>query len=162
MKSTALETFFKKYYNEAMLYVYSLCHNRALAEDIVSDSFLKAFNTIDEERDGFKFWLLKVCRNRYFDCLRKDKKLSRMEEDIEDDNGALVDTVIRNDEYRALYHAISLLKENYREVVRLYYFDGLSVSEIADITEQSVQNVKVQMYRARTKLKEILEAKNEF
>lgn len=161
MKSTAFEAFFKKYYNEAMLYVYSLCRNRALAEDIVSDSFLKAFNTIDEDRDGFKYWLLKVCRNRYFDCLRKDKKLSRMEEDIEDGNG-VVDTVIRNDEYRALYYAISLLKENYREVVRLYYFDGLSVSEIADITEQSVQNVKVLMYRARTKLKEILEAKNEF
>ena len=73
------------------------------------------------------------------------------------DTADLAEKVIEDEEYRALYRAIALLKDNYREVILLYYFDELSVSEIAGITEQSVQNVKVLMYRARMKLKEILE-----
>lgn len=62
------------------------------------------------------------------------------------------------EEYRALYKAISLLKDDYQEVVRLYYFDSMSVKEIASIVGQSTDNVKIQLYRARLKLKELLEA----
>lgn len=102
MKSTAWENLFKRYYNEALLYVYSFCRNRALAEDVVQEAYMRAIRSINEEKDGFKFWLFKVCRN--------------------------------------------------------YYFDSMSVKEIASIVGQSTDNVKIQLYRARLKLKELLEA----
>ena len=73
-------------------------------------------------------------------------------------NESLVDDVIQKDEYRALYKAISLLKDDFREIVRLYYFDSMSVKEIASIVDESVDNVKIKLYRARLKLKDILEA----
>ena len=66
--------------------------------------------------------------------------------------------MIQKDEYRALYKAISLLKDDFREIVRLYYFDSMSVKEIASIVDESVDNVKIKLYRARLKLKDILEA----
>ena len=157
MKNEAIERLFKKYYNEAKLYVAALCHDEALAEDIVSESFYKAFTRIDEEKESFKFWLLKVCRNAYFDYLKKNRRLSAVHDNMAADTADLAEKVIEDEEYRALYRAIALLKDNYREVILLYYFDELSVSEIAGITEQSVQNVKVLMYRARMKLREILE-----
>ena len=157
MKNDAFERLFKKYYNEAKLYVTALSRNEALAEDIVSESFVKAFNLIDEEKESFKFWLLKVCRNAYFDYLKKNRRLSALHDNMAADTADLAEKVIEDEEYRALYRAIALLKDNYREVILLYYFDELSVSEIAGITEQSVQNVKVLMYRAMMKLKEILE-----
>ena len=157
MKNEAIERLFKKYYNEAKLYVAALCHDEALAEDIVSESFYKAFTRIDEEKESFKFWLLKVCRNAYFDYLKKNRRLSALHDNMAADTADLAEKVIEDEEYRALYRAIALLKDNYREVILLYYFDELSVSEIAGITEQSVQNVKVLMYRARMKLKENLE-----
>ena len=157
MKSTAWENLFKKYYNEALLYVFSFCHNRALAEDVVQEAYMRAIRSIDEEKDGFKFWLLKVCRNLYFDTLRKNKKVEAITSDMPS-NESLVDDVIQKDEYRALYKAISLLKDDFREIVRLYYFDSMSVKEIASIVEESVDNVKIKLYRARLKLKDILEA----
>ena len=157
MKSTAWENLFKKYYNEALLYVFSFCHNRALAEDVVQEAYMRAIRSIDEEKDGFKFWLLKVCRNLYFDTLRKNKKVEAITSDMPS-NESLVDYVIQKDEYRALYKAISLLKEDFREIVRLYYFDSMSVKEIASIVDESVDNVKIKLYRARLKLKDILEA----
>ena len=156
MKNETLERLIKKHYNEALLYVYSFCHNRALSEDIVQESFMRAFRSVDEEKDGFKYWLFKVCRNCYFDYLRKNKRVSGMESDVADENES-IDSVIQKEEYRALYKAISLLKDGYREVVRLFYFDGMSVKEIASITDSSIDNVKIQLYRARLKLKELLE-----
>ena len=157
MKSTAWENLFRKYYNEALLYVFSFCHNRALAEDLVQEAYMRAIRSIDEEKDGFKFWLFKVCRNLYFDTLRKNKKVEAITSDMPP-NESLVDDVIQKDEYRALYKAISLLKDDFREIVRLYYFDSMSVKEIASIVDESVDNVKIKLYRARLKLKDILEA----
>lgn len=156
MKKEALENLFRKYYNEAKLYVVTLCHDLSLAEDIVSDSFYKAFTKIDEEKESFKFWLFKVCRNAYFDYLKRTRRLTELDDNLGRDDD-LAARIIRNEEYQSLYRAISLLKPNYREIILLYYFDELTVSEIAGITEQSVENVKVQMYRARMKLKDILE-----
>lgn len=157
MKNEAFERLFRRYFNEAKLYVTTLCHDEALAEDIVSESFVKAFTLIDEERESFKFWLLKVCRNAYFDYLKKAKRLTPVRDTMRDEGGDIAEKIIEDEEYKALYHAIALLKDNHREVILLYYFDGLSVSEIAGITGQTVQNVKVLMHRARMKLKEILE-----
>ncbi len=156
MKNEAIERLFKKYYNEAKLYVTALCHDVSLAEEIVADSFYKAFTRIDEEKESFKFWLLKVCRNAWLDHLKKTRRLTDMDDRIRSGDRDLAEEVIESEEYKALYKAISLLKDNYREVILLYYFDELSVSEIAGITDQSVENVKVLMYRARAKLKEIL------
>ena len=76
---------------------------------------------------------------------------------MSDDSGDLAERLIKQEEYVALYRAISLLKENLREVIELFYFGEMSVAEIAGITEQSTSNVKVMLYRARMKLKEILE-----
>ena len=157
MKSTAWENLFRKYYNEALLYVFSFCHNRALAEDLVQEAYVRAIRSIDEEKNSFKFWLFKVCRNLYFDTLRKNKKVEAITSDMPS-NESLVDDVIQKDEYRALYKAISLLKDDFREIVRLYYFDSMSVKEIASIVDESVDNVKIKLYRARLKLKDILEA----
>ena len=157
MKSTAWENLFRKYYNEALLYVFSFCHNRALAEDLVQEAYMRAIRSIDEEKDSFKFWLFKVCRNLYFDTLRKNKKVEAITSDMPS-NESFVDDVIQKDEYRALYKAISLLKDDFREIVRLYYFDSMSVKEIASIVDESVDNVKIKLYRARLKLKDILEA----
>lgn len=159
MKQEALERLFKKYYNEAKLYVLSLCHDASLADDVVSESFYKAFSSIDEENDGFKFWLLKVCRNCLIDHYRKNKRQTALIDDVPDKSEDLAVALIKKEEYRALYHAISLLQPNYKEVILLYYFEGLTVSEISSITEQTVENIKVQMFRARNKLKSILEEK---
>lgn len=157
MKNGAWETLFKKHYNEALMYVFSFCHNRALSEDIVQEAYVRALRSINEEKDGFKFWLFKVCRNCYFDYLRKQKRVETLDKDVESQELSLVDDVIQQEEYRALYKAISLLKDSYKEAVMLYYFDGLSVKEVADIIGIGVDNVKIQLYRARMKLEELLE-----
>ncbi len=161
MKNAAFERLYARYSNEAKLYVCSLTHNAALAEEIVQEAFSRALTSIEEEKDGFKYWLFKVCRNCYFDYLRKSKRVVPIDDAMKSGEEELADRVIRADEYRALYRAIGKLSEDYREAVMLFYFNGLSIAEIADILSKSADSVKVRLFRARAKLKSILEAENE-
>ena len=65
MKSDIVDQLFSQYYNEALLYSISLCKNRTVAEDIVSNAFFKALSTADDSIRDFKPWLLTVCRNEF-------------------------------------------------------------------------------------------------
>ena len=156
MKHDAIEELFLKYYNDALLYTLSLTKNPLLAEEIVSDAFYTALKTADNEVRSFKAWLLKVCRNLFLNGWRKSRRLTELNENIQDSGEDLLDGIIRKEEYRALYRAISLLNENYKEIITLFYFEDLSVKDIAMVTGKSEAVVKVSLFRGREALKKIL------
>ena len=156
MKHDVIEELFSKHYNDALLYTLSLTKNYPLAEELVSDAFYTALKTADDEVNNFKAWLLKVCRNLYLNALRKSNRLQELDENLTDKSESVLDNIIRKEEYRALYHAISLLSDNYKEVITLFYFEDLSVKDIALVTGKSEAVVKVNLFRGREALKKIL------
>ena len=135
MKSDIVDKLFSEYYNEALLYTVSICRNKTVAEDIVSNAFFKALTLADDSVQSFKPWLLTVCRNEYISIYRKNSRFvsGEMEEDLPDNREEIVDSIIRKEEYRSLYRAIELLPENQREVIMLFYFSSLPVKEIAAV-----------------------------
>ena len=156
MKHDIIEELFSKYYNDALLYTLSLTKNHLLAEEIISDAFYTALKTADDEVHNFKAWLLKVCRNLYLNSLRKNKHLQELDESIADKNESVLESIIRKEEYLALYHAISLLNASHKEIITLFYFEDLSVKDIALVTGKSESVVKVSLFRGRETLKKIL------
>ena len=159
MKSDIIDQLFSQYYNEALLYTISLCRNRTVAEDIVSDAFFKALTLADNSIRDFKPWLLTVCRNEFISVCRKNSRFTGEEipEDLADDREEVIEGIIRREEYRSLYRAIGLLPDAQKEVVTLFYFSGLPVKSISEITGKSETNIKVLLCRARDKLRTILE-----
>ena len=159
MKSDIIDLLFSQYYNEALLYTVSLCRNRTVAEDIVSNAFFKALTMSDDSIRDFKPWLLTVCRNEFISLCRKNSRFTGEEipEDYADSRENVIERVIRREEYRSLYRAIALLPEAQREAVTLFYFSGLSVKSISEITGKSETNTKVLLCRARDKLRKIME-----
>ncbi len=156
MKHDFIEELFSKYYNDALLYTLSLTKNCPLAEEIVSDAFYTALKTAGDEVHNFKAWLLKVCRNLYLNSLRKSNRLQELDENIADMSETALENIIRKEEYRALYHAISLLSSSHKEVITLFYFEDLSVKDIALVIGKSEAVVKVTLFRGREALKKIL------
>lgn len=154
-----IDELFRKYYNEALLYVLALCRNRAVAEDIVSTAFFRALESADDSIHNFRAWLLAVCRNEYLSQMRKAKCMSdgALSDEIAAENEELIERVIRQEEYRALYRAIELLSEGQREAITLFYFSGLSVREVAHLTGRSETGTKVTLCRAREALKKSME-----
>ena len=159
MKPDIIDQLFSQYYNEALLYTISLCRNRTVAEDIVSNAFFKALSMSDDSIRDFKPWLLTVCRNEFISVCRRDKRFTGEEipEDLADDREEVIDSIIRREEYRSLYRAIELLSDTQREAVMLFYFSGLSIRNISDIIGKSETNTKVMLCRAREKLRTIME-----
>ena len=156
MKRDVIEELFQKHYNDALLYTLLLTKNPLHAEEIVSDAFFAALKSTNDEVHHFKAWLLKICRNLYLNSLRKTNRLRELDEAIADQNETALESILRKEEYRALYHAISLLSPNHQEAITLFYFEDLSIKEIALVTGKSETLIKVTLFRAREALKKIL------
>lgn len=157
MRKDVVEELFIKYYNDALLYVLSLSRNKTLAEDVVSTAFFKALRGGDDDIKNFKPWLIKVCRNVYFDILKHKKRYVALDENMKDESESAVDKIIKEERYKSLYKAIELLSEAQREAVLLFYFEELRIKEIASVTGKTEDYVKVLLYRARENMKVILE-----
>ena len=159
MKTDIIDQLFSQFYNEALLYTISLCRNRTIAEDIVSNAFYKALTLADDSIRDFKPWLLTVCRNEFISICRKSSRFTGEEipEDLADDREEVIEGIIRKEEYRSLYRAIGLLHDTQKEVVTLFYFSGLPIKSISEITGKSETNIKVLLCRARDKLRTIME-----
>lgn len=157
MTDKQLEALYQQYYRELFAYAYSLCQNHYTAQDLVSDTFFKALLSL-EDTSYFKFWLFRVCKNIYLDELRKNRLVKEEldERRISHDTSPL-EQVIESEERRILYQKILTLHPNYREVLVLYYFSGFSLEEIAQSMNQSYTATKTMLFRARRKLKLVLE-----
>ena len=159
MKPDIIDGLFAAHYQDAMLYTLSVCRNRTLAEDIVSEAFFRALSMADDSVREFKPWLLTVCRNEYYTHCRRAARFTggELPEDLPDDREEALEGIIRREEYRSLYRAIELLPPAQREAVTLFYFSGLPVRSIAEITGKTETNTKVLLCRARDRLRKLLE-----
>lgn len=163
MKQDIVDKLFRLYYNEALLYTLSICHDIHEAEDIVSTAFFKALETADGTINEFKPWLLAVCRNEFLQNCRKRKHISDEEIDpnVPDEVLSAVDRIIKQEEYRMLYKAMDSLQPAAREVLELFYFSGMKVKQISEITGMSEASVKTSLSRSRAHLKQLLEVNAE-
>ena len=134
---------------------FSIVKNNADAAEVISESILRAYKNIQtlKKADSFKPWILRIIHNTAVEMIRKNSKIIPMEEtpDIPDDSPEN-DITIR----LSVREAVNSLKQPYRTVVILFYYENLSVSKIAQITSTNMVTVKKQLSRARKMLREIL------
>ncbi len=158
MQPDILEALYKKYYHTAYIYTLSLCQNKHIAEDIVSEAFEKAILSLDEDKLYFKYWILAVCKNLWIDNLRRERKrasfLKTKDNIYEDSIESNLEVKEKND---ILHKSIMSLPLNYREVLTLHYFGNLPLIEISKLMKISNSNAKTMLFRARLKLKKVLE-----
>ncbi|NCC79929.1 MAG: RNA polymerase sigma factor [Clostridia bacterium] len=156
-----MEELYRKYHKEVYLYAYSLCKDHHNAQDLTSDTFFKAYLSIDDV-SYIKYWLFRVCRNLYLDSIRKQREYSR--EDISDKVQSpevdILDQIIETEEKRQIYDLVIRLSDSYREILILYYYCGFSVKDISSNHSISESSVKTTLYRARKKLRRELEEGN--
>ena len=145
-------------FNKRLLYVAEgIVHNRGLAEDIVQEAFWKlwnrrsAFNDLSAIKAFLYLSVKNACRNHYKHEKVVEKYLSRQGEAIEE--GAVLAKIIEAEVMESLHHAIEKLPLGCREVVYLRYFEGMSIREVAEQLNISVNTVKTQKMRALQSLR---------
>ncbi len=136
---------------------YSIVKNEEDACDVVGEAILRAYSRLDQlwNPHAFRTWILRIVHNTAVDLVRKQSSLVDVE-DIEvyadRPEEESVDTASR----LLLREAVERLKQPYRTVVVLFYYEGLPTSKIAQITGVSAVTVRKQLFRARKQLKDCL------
>lgn len=151
-----------------------LLRDRGLAEDVVQESFLRAFRGLAdfEGRSTLKSWLHRITVNVSLSKLRQLKRLA--EQPIDErlpefdryecrveapwSHLASVEEIVASEDLtNRVYACIDELPDAYRLVLQLRDIEGYDTSEVAAMLDISVSNVKVRLHRARSALKKLLE-----
>jgi RNA polymerase sigma-70 factor, ECF subfamily len=144
---------------QAELYrlAYWLCKNQAQAQDILQEAYLRAWKSMDNLRDqsAARAWLMTIVRREYLRTFER-KKFDTVELDEQPiiDDAPGMDQLSDVEQVRA---AIGQLEAKYRVPLVLQVVGGLSCSEIADELSLSEAAVMTQLFRARQKIKVLLE-----
>ncbi len=157
-----------RYATPAVNFTYRLVRDRALAEDLAQEGFLRVYqrlNTYDPERK-FSSWFFQVLRNVTIDYLRVNRlptaSLDALQEEghhvaaVDRESASPEQLAGRGELASAIGGALSRIRPEYREVVVLRYQEGLTQPEIAEILGLPAGTVKTYLHRARKELAEIL------
>ena len=141
--------------------MYNVClrmlGNAVEAEDVMQESFLKAFTKIDtyEGKVSFGAWLKKIVINRSLDELKKRKvKFEELNEKIPEEVPASFE--VTEIQMEKLKKTISQLPDGYRVVLSLHLLEGYDHEEIAEILGISNVSSRSQFLRAKLKLRQLL------
>ncbi|MFT9598872.1 RNA polymerase sigma factor [Mesobacillus sp.] len=149
---------YETYKNAIFLYLYRSTLNQHIAEDLTQDTFLKAFQSLSSFRgeSSLKTWLFKIARNTYINYSKKKQNKMEFQSDLIDVHvGQQPDQYKRSDDQHEIELTLLKLPENYRTYIILRDVNGLSYEEVALITNETIGQVKVGLYRARKRFREI-------
>ena len=158
VKNDQMENLYIKYHRELYLYAFSLCKDYHLAQDLTSDTFYKAYLSIDNVTH-IKYWLFRVCKNLYLDFIKLNRESSSADiiEKTLSNYEPPLDKIIESELSKNLYSLIINLNESYKEILILYYFCGFSLKEISMSGNTTEGAAKTMLFRARKKLKKEME-----
>jgi len=141
--------------------------NREEAEEVSQDAFVKMYHKLSKFKGDSKFstWLYKVVYNTCLDRLKKNKKDAIVlpleavtERQLKTVDNAL-EQMEQKERTKAVQECMALLSPNESALLTLYYFEELTLKEISKVTDTSMNNLKVKLFRSRKKLAVIVQAK---
>ncbi len=154
----------ERYEEKLIKYVtFLLNRKREDTEDIVAETFIKAYQNLTGFEDDKKFssWIYRIAHNLVIDYFRKNKIKEKelLDEEWQEigDRVLIEDEIIKNEEKEKLAKAFKKLNLEEKNLVRWFYFEEKSYEEIGDILRISIGNVGVKLNRMKKKLKELME-----
>lgn len=151
------EWLLQQYGNSILRLAYSYLHNMSDAEDVLQDTLVQYIKTEPKfESDSHeKAWFMRVAinisKNKIsYNQIRKTDELS---EDL---------AAAQAEDLAFVWDAVKELPDKYREIVHLFYQEGYSTSQIAELLSKKETTVRSLLLRARLKLKEVLKEVYDF
>lgn len=159
----ALSELYRRHANAVFRYVYYRVGDRAVAEDMVGDVFVRALEGLPAYQDvglPFEAWLYRIAHARVVDHYRRGavRRVTSLDEELaageETDPGRRVG---ERDEARRAWQALQRLTEEQQQVIALRFIAGYSTAEVASLLEKTEGAVKALQHRALATLRRILE-----
>lgn len=172
----AFKMLMNKYQKPLYYHIVKMVKNNEQVEDIIQESFLKAFSNLDSYNTNYAFstWLYRITTNHTIDYLRKKKlQTTSINEPVRAKDGEMQFQIVGNSETdrkiirkerkKILSEAIENLPEKYREVIQMRHLEEMSYQEISDELDLPLGTVKAHIFRAREMLyKALIDRKDKF
>jgi RNA polymerase sigma-70 factor (ECF subfamily) len=141
-------------------FAFYLSGNRAEAEDITSDTFVRVWSAPGPiEQSTVKGYLFAIARNLFLQRLRPRSRLQPLEDSLSDPRPGPEVIAANRVAYSEVLARLQLLPEVDRAVLLMSAFDGIPYADIAKALEISVPAVKMKIHRARLALSRVEESK---
>lgn len=154
---SAFEKIYEKYKNQLYRFCFRMISDKETALDIVQDVFLKLYENINsiEPNSSLSALLFKMARNKCLNFIR-DKKEKIDTEQIEINSNFEIEKEFEIKETQErLMKVLDLIGDEYREILILREWNGLSYADIAEVLNTTIPAVKSKLFKARKKLTEI-------
>ena len=171
--SSQFALLWQKYNKQIFANVLKLVRSIDDADDIVQDTFLKAFNALHSYNQTFPFpaWLYKIASNTCIDYFRRKRIRPISIENINREGGDIYDiipdkstpidvNIINNETKEELLKAVEQLPLRYKQCIQLRHFEELSYEEISIKMNLPLGTVKITLFRARKMLLNMLSNKD--
>lgn len=168
MDKVLLEELYQRYGTGIFRYLYAMCRDRLMAEDIMQDAFCRALISLPSSHVNARAWLYMVGRNLLINEMKKRKR-ELCSDDMESRDvqrrksgegiadGDPEEQAIRKEENSMLQEALLSLDERKREILILNYFERFTLKEAAVIMGISYENARILSMRAKRELRRIME-----
>ena len=163
---TASAELYEKMYDKLYFFAYKNVHNKEDAEDIVQEAFVKALESLKDliSSECFISWIYSVTYNLCIDKLRGGGHTVRFDNDDDRDNAIenssfnepvmVPEDYLQNEEIkRQIKDVIDGLRPDLRSVIILFYYDQMSMAEVAEAMGISENSVKTKLFSARKRIK---------
>lgn len=151
---------YRAFFRDVLFYVWGLCGDRVLAEEIAQETFFKALKSIDrfDGQGDIRPWLFAISKNTYYDHCRKQKKTEPLEEEKEQAAEPLFLEKMTDAETAFAVHAfLHEMDEPYKEVFTLRVFGELPFEKIGQLFGKSASWARVTYCRAKQKVTAYME-----
>jgi RNA polymerase sigma-70 factor (ECF subfamily) len=150
---TDFHSLYQSYAPQVQRFALFLCGDAMLADDITSETFVRAWTSRGKIREAtVKAYLFTIARNLYRDHLRRNRRFQDLEESLPDTSPGLETQTEHKAELGAVMAALQELAEVDRAALLMRVQEEMSYEEIAQTLNMPVTTVKVKVHRARLKL----------
>ncbi|ANS74131.1 RNA polymerase subunit sigma-24 [Paenibacillus yonginensis] len=158
MKSDSLDKIYREYQMDVYRYLLGLCKDHFTAEDLMQETFCRAFIHLDQtQNEKVKPWLIRVAYHAFIDKTRKDSRMKTYDSDYFRSLPDL-DTpeaqLMQSENKEQLYARLGRLSEQQQEAIHLYDIQGYSYREASEMMGMKLSRYKIVLYRARQRLKQ--------
>jgi RNA polymerase sigma-70 factor (ECF subfamily) len=153
----AFATLFEQYHAPILNYLHRMVGDRAMAEDLTQDTFIKAYNALPSTRPdlAFKPWLYRIATNTAISQLRR-RKIVQWIPFLPGHDHASEQSIERSVGRRQdIEQTLSKLPQHYASALLLRHYQGLSLAETADALGITENAAKLRLFRARKAFAEI-------
>lgn len=152
----AMHQLYKAFSRKVYAYALNHIHDPGKAEEIVVDTLHEVWKHPDRFRGDSKFstWLIGIARHKILDAFRvRNPDYDELDESIPSEDADSFDQLAEKQRREGVMLCMEKLSEDHRDCLYLVFYEGMSLSEVADIQHCPENTVKTRLFHARQKIK---------